>query len=359
MRWQLSDEQELLCSTFRSWLDRAAPMADTRALLDAGDPGQFEQTLAGEGWTSVGFSEDWGGQGGGLVELALLAEQFGRAAAPSGVWQSSAIALPALVGFGDVAARVLDEGEAACLVVPGDQAIDRGSGGVRGEEAALNGAVTSVLGADRARHLVVPAVGADGLRLFHVEAGADGVQVRPRTLLDPTRGAADVTFAGAPAAELACDPAEVLREAALRAAVLVSADSLGAIDRMRELAVEYSKQRKQFGVPIGSFQAVKHAASDLLVQAEAARSIVYYAAASVDEQHDERVLHAATAKAQVTSAGAEAADTALTMHGAIGYTWEHDLHLFYKRAKLNEHLSGAPKDWNERIAAALPLLAVG
>ncbi|GAA5121144.1 acyl-CoA dehydrogenase family protein [Haloechinothrix salitolerans] len=359
MRWELSDEQELLCSTFRSWLERAMPAAELRALFDAGDPTAFENALVGEGWTSVGFPEDWGGQGGGLVELALLAEQLGRHGAPSAAWLSSAIAAPALAGSRDVVSRVLEGSEAACLVVPGDHVIDGGSGGVRADGTALSGAVTSVVSADRARHLVVPAVGAKGLRLFHVDVHADGVQVRRRTLLDRTRGVADVTFVGAAASELNCDAGEALRDAALRAAVLVAADTLGGIDRMLELAVEYSKQRKQFGVSIGSFQAVKHAASSMLVQAEAARSIVYYAAASVDQGHEDRVLHAATAKAQVTPAGVEAADTALTMHGAIGYTWEHDLHLFYKRAKLNEHLFGGSAEWNERIASALPLLAAG
>jgi alkylation response protein AidB-like acyl-CoA dehydrogenase len=93
----------------------------------------------------------------------------------------------------------------------------------------------------------------------------------------------------------------------------------------------------------------------MLVSVESARSIVYYAAASVDQGHPERPLHAATAKAQVTGPGATLADSALTLHGAIGYTWEHDLQLYYKRAKLNQQLFGSPAVWNERIAAALAL----
>src|ERR1019366_4757651 len=169
-----------------------------------------------------------------------------------------------------------------------------------------------------------------GCALFLVDASQAGVLLRGRKLLDRTRSAADLTFAAAPG---------------LRAAVLVAADSLGAAARMLELAVDYSKQRKQFGVPIGSFQAMKHAAATMLVSVEASRSIAYFAAASVEQERDGSPLHAAAAKAQVSAAGERAADAALTMHGAIGYTWEHDLQLFYKRAKLNAQLYGSPEVW--------------
>jgi alkylation response protein AidB-like acyl-CoA dehydrogenase len=148
---------------------------------------------------------------------------------------------------------------------------------------------------------------------------------------------------------------QFLDTCAARAAVLVAADSLGAMERMLDMAVTYSKHRHQFGVPIGSFQAVKHAAASILVDVEAARSVVYFAAASVDDRGPLSALHAAAAKAQVTAAGTRTGDAALTLHGAIGYTWEHDLHLLYKRAKLDEHLFGAPKTWNERLADRLPL----
>jgi alkylation response protein AidB-like acyl-CoA dehydrogenase len=119
--------------------------------------------------------------------------------------------------------------------------------------------------------------------------------------------------------------------------------------------VEYSLQRHQFGKPIGSFQAVKHAAATILVGVEAARSGVFLAAASLEEGDAESSLHAAAVKAQVTAEGSRAADSALTIHGAIGYTWEHDLQLFYKRARLDEQLYGTPAAWNERLADGLAL----
>jgi alkylation response protein AidB-like acyl-CoA dehydrogenase len=147
-----------------------------------------------------------------------------------------------------------------------------------------------------------------------------------------------------------------MAEIGIRAAVLVSADALGASERMLQLTVDYSKQRQQFGQPIGAFQAVKHAAAQMLVTVESSLTIACYAAQSIEEGLRERPTHAAVAKAQITAAGAELADSALTLHGAIGYTWEHDLHLFYKRTKLDRVLFGTPRAWNERIADALPLL---
>ncbi|MGH3434829.1 MAG: acyl-CoA dehydrogenase family protein [Thermocrispum sp.] len=258
-----------------------------------------------------------------------------------------------------MAEAALENGEFLALAVDASKPVDQRSLPVDAAGGVLTGRVSAVLGADRAHKLVVPTKTSSGPALFLVDVGAAGVSVEPRSLVDKSRGVAEVALAGVSGVRLEVNATAVLSEAALRAAVLMAADSLGAMERMLELAVEYSKQRQQFGVPIGSFQAVKHAAASLLVEVEAAKSMVYFAAASLDQEHPDRVLHAAAAKAQVTSAGQRCADTALTMHGAIGYTWEHDLHLFYKRAKLNERLFGAPSVWNERIASALPLVAAG
>src|SRR6266508_3302209 len=362
MRWELADEQDMLRDSFRAWLDHHAPTHAVRDWLDSGEVGPFEQAFARDGWLSVGFPESYGGQGGGLLELALIAEQLGATAAPASAWLASVLALPALVGVPDVASAVLFGDGHAALAVDADRPLDDpGSIEAQADGAGhrVTGSVSSVLGADRARHLLVPARTGSGRQLYLVDAGADGVAVRGRRLLDRSRSVADVTFADVPGVPLEVDVEQVLADAALRAAVLVAADSLGAMERMLELAVEYSRQRKQFGVPIGSFQAVKHAAATMLVHTEAARSIVYYAAASVEQGHQDAALHAATDKAQVTAAGEESADAALTMHGAIGYTWEHDLQLFYKRARLDTRLAGTPSVWNERIAAALPLVPVG
>jgi alkylation response protein AidB-like acyl-CoA dehydrogenase len=324
-------------------------------LLDSGDPRAHEQSLVAEAWLGVGTAEELGGQGGGLIELALAGEAFGRFAAPSAAWLATVLAVPAFAGNPEVAAAALRKCEFAALAVPADRAPD-GTPSVSFDGAHLNGQVAGVLGADRARHLVVPITTGNGIEL--ALADADAAQVKPRRLLDRSRSVADVAFDSTPATPLDIDAVEVLESAALRAAVLVAGDSLGAMDRMLSMAVEYSKQRHQFGVPIGSFQAVKHAAATMLVGVEAARSITYFAAASVDQLHEDRALHAAAAKAQVTAEATRTADSALTLHGAIGYTWEYDLQLLYKRVNLDRVLFGTPSAWNERIAAALPLIPV-
>jgi alkylation response protein AidB-like acyl-CoA dehydrogenase len=204
----------------------------------------------------------------------------------------------------------------------------------------------------------VPIPDGDATSLWLVDVTAADVGVHPLSLLDRSRDVADITLDNVAARRLDIDAKATLDEIATRAAVLVAADALGAYERMLQLAVDYSKQRHQFGQPIGSFQAVKHAAAQMLVTVESSMSIVCYAAQSAEEGLPERATHAAVAKAQVTGAAVDLADSALTLHGAIGYTWEHDLHLFYKRAMLDRVLFGTPTAWNERIANALPLIPV-
>jgi alkylation response protein AidB-like acyl-CoA dehydrogenase len=356
MRWSLDDEQQMLAEALADWLDDVASSADVRTALDAGDPSDFEAALAEGGWCALGVDEALGGQGGGLTELALLAEALGAHAAPSSAWLATALALPALAGDEDLRTSALEGGFAA-LCVPGDRPLDAETDAVAADGARLTGEVPLVLGADRAQLLVVPATDAAGTRrLWAVAADAEGVEVSPATLLDRSRTAARVSLHGAAARQLTADAADVLAGASSRAAVLIAADALGAATRMRALAVAYAGQRTQFGHPIAAFQAVKHAAAQLVVAEEAGRSLVYYAAATVDAQAPEHAEHAAAAKAQVGAASAHAADTALTLHGAIGYTWEHDLQLFYKRAKLDAELFGTASVWNERIARALALV---
>jgi alkylation response protein AidB-like acyl-CoA dehydrogenase len=242
------------------------------------------------------------------------------------------------------------------LLFPADGIPDLAASRTADAAGRLTGFVPCVLAADTAARFVVP-VGASGARELRLaDASAQGVRRVRRRLLDRSRSAADITLDRVPSTRLPADAAGVLARASASAAVLVAADSLGAAGRLLGLSVEYGKQRRQFGVPIGSFQAVKHAAAAIEVGIEAGRSAVYYAAASVEAADPASPLHAAAVKAQVTADGARAADSALTMHGAIGYTWEYDLHLFFKRARLDRQLFGPPAAWNERIAEGLALL---
>jgi alkylation response protein AidB-like acyl-CoA dehydrogenase len=355
MRWELSEEQELFTTSLREWLQQRAEPAAVRGWLDTGDLHSFERLLAGEGWAGVGFAEELGGQGGGLLELALTARELGRVAAPSASWLQSAIVVPALANELELVQAACESGELTALALRADR-IPSASPSVQSRADRLHGRIPCVMGATRAARFVVPVADDGGLSLWLVDADDRGVGRHPRSLLDRSRDAADLILDDVAARRLDTDATAALAEIATRAAVLVAADALGASERMLQLAVDYSKQRQQFGQPIGAFQAVKHAAAQMLVTIESSMSIVYYAAESAEEGLPDRATHAAVAKAQVAGGCAALADSALTLHGAIGYTWEHDLHLFYKRAKLDRVLFGTPAAWNERIADALPLV---
>lgn len=354
MHWELSEEQELFTTSLREWLGERADSSAVRGWWETGDPSGFERLFNGEGWAGVGFDEDLGGQGGGLLELALTARELGRAAAPSASWLCSAIVLPALADEPALVRAALESAEVTALAVRADRIPAATS--VRSSADRLHGRIPCVLAAARSQRLLVPVRDGQTTTLWLVDGADAGVGVTPRPLLDRSRDGADVVLDDVPARRLEIDATAALSDIAARAAVLVAADALGASERMLQLAVDYSKQRQQFGRPIGSFQAVKHAAAQMLVTVESSMSIVYYAAQSVEESRPEHATHAAVAKAQVTGHGADLADSALTLHGAVGYTWEHDLHLFYKRAKLDRVLFGAPTAWNERIADSQPLL---
>jgi alkylation response protein AidB-like acyl-CoA dehydrogenase len=354
MHWELSEEQDLFVTSLREWLAERADSSVVRGWLEAGDPTHFERLFAEEGWAGVGFDESSGGEGGGMLELALTARELGRTAVPSASWLQSAIVVPALLDDEDLVRAALESGEVTALAVRSDRVPGPTAVQVSGDQ--LSGRIPCVLGAAHARRFLVPIRDSDATHLWLVDCASGGVGTHPRTLLDRTRDVADVTLDNMTARRLEVDASAVLDEMATRAAVLVAADALGAGERMLQLAVDYSKQRQQFGQPIGSFQAVKHAAAQMLVTVESSMSIAFYAAQSTEEGLAERAIHAAVAKAQVTGHAAELADSALTLHGAVGYTWEHDLQLFYKRAKLNRVLFGTPAAWNEQIAKALPLL---
>jgi alkylation response protein AidB-like acyl-CoA dehydrogenase len=355
VEWKLSAEQDAYQEAFRDWLSDIASPPTVRRWLDEADAAAFESRFAADGWAGVGLPEGLGGQGGGLIELALTAEELARVAAPSASWLTTVLAVPALSGQPGLADAVL-AGQTAAFLASAEAVPDQAAPLAADPAGALTGTVPRVLAGDTAARFVVP-VGEGTVReLRLVDASAPGVTRTRRHLLDRSRSAADITLDRVPSTGLGADAAAVLTQGSVRAAVLVAADSLGAAERMLDLAVAYGKQRRQFGVPIGSFQAVKHAAAAIEVGIEAGRSAVHFAAASVDAGDPASPLHAAAVKAQVTEAGARAAESALTMHGAIGYTWEYDLQLFFKRAKLDRELYGAPAVWNERIADRLALV---
>ena len=358
MHWELSDEQKLYAESLREWLAARVDSDQLRTWLDAGNYRTFDDALNEDGWAGVGFDEGVGGQGGGLLEMTLTSRELGRAAAPSARWLARAVADAALMREPQLAQAALEHSELTILAVRCDR-IPSTTAALPLSNGQVSGQVPCVLAADEGDRFVVPvAMPQGGTGLAVVERDGGGVHVHPRALLDRSRSASDVVFEAAPARliELDDDTDVLLAALTARAAVLVAADALGAAERMLHMTVDYAKQRKQFGRPIGAFQAVKHAAAQMLVTVESSYSVALFAAASVQDASPDSALHAAAAKAQVSRHCAELADSALTVHGAIGYTWEYDLQLFYKRAKLDRILFGPPEAWNERIAGQLPLV---
>lgn len=356
MHWELSDEQSMYCDSLRDWLAARGDSENLRSWLSAGNHKEFDDALIEEGWAGVGLDEAVGGEGGGLLELALTARELGRSAAPSARWLARVLNAAASTGEPALTRAALTDSALTAIAVRADR-IPIHSRRPRFSDGRVSGVVPGVLAGQEAVRFLVPVTTADGgSGLVLVDREAEGVVVQPRSLLDRTRCAADLTFDGAEGHLLEGDADTALVAVTNIAAVLVAADALGSAERMMAMSVEYAKQRKQFDRPIAAFQAVKHASAQMLVTVESSFSVALFAAASVRDRGPDAALHAAAAKAQVTGRCAELADVALTVHGAIGYTWEYDLQLFYKRAKLDRVLFGSPEAWNERIATMLPLV---
>ena len=308
--------------------------------------------MAEQGWLGIEIPEDEGGLGLGLVEVAVLCEELGRrlVAAPF---------LPSVVALGALCRpearenavtkewrEALSQGTAVgCVVVAPDGRLSVTSTGSEGE-VRLHGQAPPTLYAPSADVAVVVA----GPGVYAVDLGSVG-QRDPLPAMDRTRELGVLTFDATPAVRVGnADAAALLLD---RAATLASAEMLGAADRVLWMSVEYAKDRIQFGKPIGSFQAVKHMLADALVDVEGMRSTVYYAAWCAAADDRDRSLSASMAKAWCSDASRRVMGVGLQVHGGIGFTWEHDMHLYVKRAQLDQVSFGDASFHRERIAGML------
>jgi alkylation response protein AidB-like acyl-CoA dehydrogenase len=344
MDLSFTDEQQFLREAVRGAVARAASFEQVRAwvLEESADHAPALALAAAQGWTGIGIPEDLGGQGGGLLEVAILAEELGRGAVPADPLYATLLAGLALSGTEEAPEHVpaLAEGERVGALV---------LNGAGPAHPAPAGEPTPLVLAAPIADLFVSFGEDDGLEL----RAPDAVSVQERPLVDRTRLVGDVAIAGPPMARLS----GAGRAVDAHAAVILAADAPGACGRMLELTVEYVGQRVQFGVPVGSFQAVKHTAAEMLVAIEGLRAAVQYAAWAVGEGEPGAELDAWVAKARAARAATFVADKALFLHGAVGYTWEHDLQLLFKRAKSDAALFGGAAAYDERIADALALTA--
>ncbi len=376
MAFSFSDEQEEFRSVVRRFLDETSPPGEVRRLMDEEigyDRAVWAQLSVELGLPGVHLPEEYGGQGFGAVELGIVLEEMGRAllCAPffaSSVLAAGAIArgatstrkkelLPGIASGETIATLAFDEPHGR----PGVGAIETtatpADGGFR-----LDGTKTRVLDGHHADLVVVAArapdtAGDDGLTLFSVAGDAAGLTRRRLETLDATRKQAQLDFDGVaaePLGEVGAG-APALRAALDEAAIALANESVGGAQKVHETAVEYAKTRVQFGRPIGSFQAIKHRCADLLLEIELAKSAAYYAASALAEDSDEVPEVAALAKAMCSDAYLRAAAENIQIHGGVGFTWEYDAHLYFRRAKASEVFLGTPALHRERYASLVGL----
>jgi alkylation response protein AidB-like acyl-CoA dehydrogenase len=349
--FELTEEQAALREVSRAMLAVNCPPQLVRSLAAAGTDVDDKLWQRGTelGWTGLAVPEEHDGAGQGLVELCLVAEELGRAAVPGAFTDSALTALalsrlghPALVpalAAGDLKASLACHGAVTARDDAGD--------------LVLSGRATAVQAAAAADWLLVTATGDQGPRLALV--ARDQTAAEARRTLDETRRWYDVAFDGVrvPADYVVAADEAQIQWLADAAAVLSAADSLGAGERLLEMTVGYVKVREQFGRPLGSFQSVKHKVADMLTTLKGARAATYYAAMALDAGVADATVAASVAKAFTAEGVAALAGEALQAHGGIGFTWEHDLHLYLRRVKVNEMLYGAPAEHYERIVALL------
>ncbi|WP_043614221.1 acyl-CoA dehydrogenase family protein [Nonomuraea candida] len=340
MKLVLSQEQQELRAAVRGYLSTASPLSKARQGYDP----QVYTRLNGElGLPGLVVPEEYGGSGAGMAELAVVLEETGAALLP-GPFLATAFTALALTQVPDKELLSgIAEGRIAATIDGAELTHDG---------AAVSGVLPRTLSGMEADVLVVPAHGADGLVMTAVELAGPGVTRTPLETLDLTRGQALVTLDAAPARVLGPAPESGILD---RLRVALAAEQLGVMRAALDAIVAYAKVRVAFGRYIGSYQGVKHKLADMHCKLEQAESIVRYAAWATDESPADLPEAAALAQAYVGRACFEVARDHLLLHGGIGYTWEHDAHLFYKRAKANEVLLGPPRIHRARLAQLLEL----
>ena len=354
MNFELTDDQRAIKRTANEFLAARYKLETVRELAESerGFTDEQWRELAELGWPGVIVPESYGGLGLGAVELVVIQEELGYALAPSPLLSTVAAAL-LLVAAGSAEQRErwlgpLASGESRGTVAVWDSTA--GWAPDHSEIESTNGSLsaTKVAVPDAAGADVVIVAGADG-RHYLVETGADGVSVEPKEALDPTRKLFTLEFDGAGAEPLALEP-ERIAHAYATIVTALAAENVGVAQRAMEMAITYAKDRKQFDRPIGSYQAVSHRCAQMLLEVEGARSLSYWAGWALDHEPETASRAASMAKAYASDAGFRVTASAIQVHGGIGFTWEHDLHFFLKRAKANAHAFGDARWHRDRVA---------
>lgn len=362
MNFDYTDDQKALKDEARRFLAAAAPLTVARGVLENSEAG-YDQALwdriIEQGWCGAAIPEAYGGLGLGYVELCALAEELGRAVAPIPFASSIYFFAEGLLLAGSEEQKTELLPQVASGERVGTLAFSEGPGILSADSVAcrvVNGLLTGRklpvadgMAADRA---IVLAADDAGLSLYLVDLSAQGVSRRPVSTIDPTRGSAQIDFAGAPVERLgaAGQGLELLQTIQERGAILLAFEQLGGADRCLEMARDYALERYAFGRPIGSYQAIKHKLADVFVKNEVARANAYYGAWALSTDAPELPLAAAAARVAGSAAFWLASKEMIQTHGGIGVTWEADCHFFFRRARHLGLVIGAPREWKRRLA---------
>jgi alkylation response protein AidB-like acyl-CoA dehydrogenase len=371
-----SEEQEMLRRSARDFLIKECSPKVVRRLMDGQDAfdAALWKKIAELGWTALGIPEQYGGVGT-FLDLTVVLEEAGRALLPGPFFSTMGLAVPTLIEAGTEAQKkevlsAIAEGSARATIALTEASGRWDAEGVRlaaqqsGGGWRLNGMKLFVPDALSADYMAVVArtrgEGEDGITLFLVKGRPKGMTVTPLETLDMTRRWAEVKFENVElSADAVMGPADKgwapLRRALDWATAALCAEMIGGAQKVLETSTEYAKTRHQFGKPIGIYQAVSHKLADMLVLAESGRSATYYAAWAVDADAPDRSLASSMAKAYVSDAYRKVAGDGIQVHGGIGFTWEHDMHLYFKRAKASEVTLGDATYHRELVAQALDL----
>ena len=368
MDFGISEEQEQLKTSAREFLTGECPSTFVRKVMasEDGAAADLYAQIAKLGWQGLVVPEKFGGAGLTMLDMTMLLEEQGYAAMPGPFMFSSVLAAAALKEFGTAELQTkwlpaIAEGKAigTVAIAEEDDGIEPAGISTRcrsqGDEIVISGRKMFVPYANVADFIIVAARTGDApndVTFVAIDSKAAGVTIKMLKGLDLTRRVCSVELKEVrvkASAQLA-GGIDAYRRMIDIASVAVAADSLGGIERALEMAVEYSKVREQFGKPIGSFQALKHAASEIVSELEPARSLLWYAAYALDSEPKAAPRAAAMAKARLSEVYSRATDRAVLMHGGIGFTWEHDIHLWFKRSRFDESYFGSPPYHRERVA---------
>ena len=366
VNFAFSEDQEELRRVVRQFLESKSPESAVREQMET--ESGYDEAVWGQMGEQLGLQglvipEEFGGSGYSFIELIVVLEEMGRALLCAPYFSSVVLAGQTLLHSGDDAAKKellpgIASGETIATLAFTEENGRWDEEGITatavksGDGWAITGTKMFVLDGHTANTLLVAARTDAGVSLFAVKDDATGLTRTPLSTMDQTRKQARVQFENTPATLVGTDGAgwSVLERVLDLAAVALAAEQVGGAQKVLEMAVQYAKDRVQFGRPIGSFQAIKHKCADMLLEVESAKSAAYYAGWCASELNDELPSVASLAKAYCSEAYFHATAENIQIHGGIGFTWEHPAHLYFKRAKSSELLFGDPTYHRELLA---------